>query len=415
MLADHLHRAAIGQIAGDRGPRATVVGTAHDIRREVVAAMSVEGGVQRAFAVRRELHAAHERGVGHAGEGGGFRPRLAVVLRDLNQAVVSADRQQAGATWRLGHGRDIAEFRGALVQPQHITRGDRAAHGQAVAIDVAREVGADRGPRVAAIGALEQIVRRHVQRTAGVPRRHDRRAPVPAVPLAVLRIRLDALGLAGTRVVAHHAAVLRLGVGDVVVEGIGHVVETIATGHAIPVGIGRTKGVARAARTAPRLIVLEAAVHVVERRGVVHRDGVELRADDVLHVVPAAAAIVRDVHAAVVTEHDVFAIFRIDPERVRVTVHAATTGEVGPRLAAVVRLLRARIQAIHMLGVGGIATHLAVVPRGAVAPVHQLPRAAGIVATIEAVGGRLRVHRGIHRAGTRAAHGEANAADLTGG
>ena len=415
MLANHLHRATVGEVTGHRRPRATEVGAAHDVWLEVVAAMTVEGGVQRAFAVRGELHAAHERGVGHAGKAGGLGPRLAVVLRDLNEPVVGADGQQAGAARRLGHGGDVAELGRAFVQTEHITRRHGAPHRQAVAINVTREVGADRGPRVAAVGALEQVVRRHVHRASGVLRRYDRRTPVPAMPLAILRIRLDALGLSAARVVAHHAAVLRLGVRDVVVERIGHVVEAVAACHAIPVGVGRTEGVAGATRAGPRLIVLQSAVHVVERRGVVDGDGVELRADDVFHVVPAAAAIVRNVYATVVAQHDVFAVFGIDPEGVCITVHATTAGEADPRFATVVRLLRARIQTIHVFGVGGIAAHLAVVPRRAVAAVHQLPRAAGVIAAIEAVGGRLRVHRGIHRAGARAAHRETDAADLTSG
>ena len=230
--------------------------------------------------------------------------------------------------------------------------------------------------------------------------------------LAIFRIRLDALRLSGARIVAHHTTVLRFSIRDVVIERIRHVVKAVATGHAIPIGVRRTEGVARAAGAAPRLVILQAAVHVVEWLRVVHRDRVELRADDVLHVVPRAAAIVGDVHAAVVTEHDVLAIFRVDPKRVCVAVHATAGGESDPGLAAVVRFLRIRIQAIHMLGVGRIAAHLAVIPRRAIAGVHQLPRAAGVVAAIQAVGGRLRVHRGVYRAWAGAAHRKADAADL---
>ena len=146
VFADHLHGAAAGKVSGDRRPRAAEVGAAHDVRLEIVAAMPVERGVERALVVRRELHAAHECGVGYAGERRGFRPRLAVVLRDLNQAVVGADGQQAGAARRLGHRRDVAELRSAFVQTEHVAQRDGTAHRQAVAIDTAGEIGADRGP-----------------------------------------------------------------------------------------------------------------------------------------------------------------------------------------------------------------------------------------------------------------------------
>src|SRR6185503_15083054 len=116
------------------------------------------------------------------------------------------------------------------------------------------EVGADLFPAVAAIVALEQELRGHVDELRIVLRREDRRAPVEAESLARLRLRTNVLRLAGARVVAHDAALLRFGVHEVVIERIGHGVETVAAGHAEPIGVRRTEAVARAARTAPRLI-----------------------------------------------------------------------------------------------------------------------------------------------------------------
>ena len=156
------------------------------------------------------------------------------------------------------------------------------------------------------------------------------------MPFAILRIWLDALRLSGARIVAHHPTVLRFRIRDVMVERIRHVVKAVAARHAIPFRIRRTVGVARATRAAPRLVVLQTAVHVVERLRIIDGNRVELRADDVLDVVPSTPAIVRDIDTAVVTEHDVLAIFGIDPERVRVPVHSAAGGESDPRLAAVV-------------------------------------------------------------------------------
>ena len=415
MFTDHLYRPTVGKVAADRGPRRTEVGAAHDIRFEVIAPVSVERSVQRARVVPRELHPTHEGGVRHTREGGRLGPRRPVVARDLNESIIGTDCQQPRPDRRFGDRGDVAELGRPLVQPQDVLCRNRTAHRQHVPIDVAREIGADRDPRVATIGTLEQMVGRDIHRASRMPRRNDRCAPVPAMPLAVFRIWLNALRLPRARVVAHDTAVLRLGIRNVVIERIRHVVESVTTGHPVPVGIGRTEGVACAARTTPRLIVLQSAVHVVERRGVVHGDRVKLRPDNVLDVVPRAATIIRNVHAAIVAEHDMFTVFRIDPERVGIAVHTTTAGEGRPGFAAVEGLLRVGVEAEDVLRIGGITANLTVVPRSAVAAVHELPRGAGVVAAIEAVGRRFRMHGGIHGVGARTAHGEANASDLTGG
>ena len=108
--------------------------------------------------------------------------------------------------------------------------------------------------------------------------------------------------LAGARVVANDAARLRFGVDDLVIERIGHGVEAVAAGHAEPVGVARPECIARATRTAPRLIVLQSAVHVVERLRVVDRDRVELSGDDALDVIPRASGVPRHVQPAVAAE-----------------------------------------------------------------------------------------------------------------
>ena len=134
----------------------------------------------------------------------------------------------------------------------------------------------------------------------------------------------------------------------------------------------RAECVARSARTAPRLIVLQTAVHVVERQRVVDRDRVELSGDDALVVIPGASGVPRHVQAAVAAEDHLLSVVGIDPERVVIGVDAVARRERLKRLAAVARLARIGVERDDVLGIGRIANHLAVVPRGAVLIVDQL-------------------------------------------
>ena len=148
MLADDLHRPQRRQVARDARPRATVVGALEHIRLHVVTAVPVERGVHRTFGVLRELHTTHVRRVRHARETRDATPSAPIVLRDGNHAVVGTNREHTSATRRLAHRTDVAERCRAFVQAKRITRRYHTAHGQLIAIQVAREIGADRLPSV---------------------------------------------------------------------------------------------------------------------------------------------------------------------------------------------------------------------------------------------------------------------------
>ena len=77
----------------------------------------------------------------------------------------------------------------------------------------------------------------------------------------------------------------------------------------------------RPRRTAERVVVLESAVHVVERRRVVDVDVVVLRERQVLEERPRRAAIERAIQPAVVADEKMARILRIDPDDVIVDVH----------------------------------------------------------------------------------------------
>src|SRR5437899_760000 len=89
------------------------------------------------------------------------------------------------------------------------------------------------------------------------------RPPPPASGTAPPRGRPDALLGARAKVVAAHVAVLRLGIDDGPVRGILPRVEPVAPRYLEPVGVDRPGGGSEGARPAPRVVVLQAAAHVV--------------------------------------------------------------------------------------------------------------------------------------------------------
>ena len=136
-------------------------------------------------------------------------------------------------------------------------------------------------------------------------------------------------------------------------------------------------GAAHAARAAPAAVVLQAAADDV-RLPHVGADLVELpdRAERVDEL-PGLGLVVGDVEAAVVADHHVVVIARIDPDGVMIAVREPL--HLPPGLAAVDGLEERRAALIRDVGVGRIDADLAVVHR----PIHrvrqELPRLAGIV------------------------------------
>ena len=145
-----------------------------------------------------------------------LRQALAAVLRYLDQAVVGAGVEQPFLLRRLGQGGDVAVERGRDALGDRVRAPDFAHHRQLIAVELARQVAADRFPGVAAVVAAEELVGGEVEPGVGMRADDERRVPVPAqrrLPLA--RLRLDADALAGAPIVADQDAVLGFGVDGV--------------------------------------------------------------------------------------------------------------------------------------------------------------------------------------------------------
>ena len=157
------------------------------------------------------------------------------------------------------------------------------------------------------------MVAAHVERRWVVIRDVDRSVPVEAVAvIAVRRLWLDAGVLPGALVVANEASALGLGVDDVGVGGIDAHLEAVAGHHLVPVGGCDADAVARRRRAGPRHVVLHTAVDVV---GIPHVDvdRVELPQRHLVEKVPGHAAVVAEVQATIVAEHQVVGVGRVDP------------------------------------------------------------------------------------------------------
>src|SRR4030095_7018740 len=91
-----------------------------------------------------------------------------------------------------------------------------------------------------------------------------------------------------------------------------------------------------------------------------------------VHVLPCLATIVGDIESAVVAEQDVFAVSRIDPDRMVIAVRNAWHGV--PRFSAIHAFEERRAALIRNLRIGGIDADLAVV-HPPIALVRQEPPA----------------------------------------
>ena len=118
----------------------------------------------------------------------------------------------------------------------------------------------------------------------------------------------------GPLVVADDDAVLQLGVDDVGVLRVDARDEAVAALRDEPVLVQDAVLRSRPRRPAERVVVLRAAVDVVERRRVVDVDVVELRQRQVLEEDPVRAAIERSIQSAVVADEQVIAC---SPDRSR--------------------------------------------------------------------------------------------------
>src|SRR5262249_1909308 len=130
-------------------------------------------------------------------------PHLAAVARDVDKPVVAAGPDHAGLLRRLGHGENgVVDF-----HPGVVAR-DGAAGPLLLRLVVARQVGADRLPGLAAVGTAEEHVGGVVDGVPVVRRDGDRRRPLEAVAQVfgavaggVGRVDADVAGLARAVVV----------------------------------------------------------------------------------------------------------------------------------------------------------------------------------------------------------------------
>ena len=211
---------------------------------------------------------------------------------------------------------------------------------------------------------------------------HHRRVPVVTqrrlLDLFAWAYRCSAIG-----VLAIVETELIAGV-DGIVARVDRDMHTIATADAAPVFAERP---ARARRTLERAVVLQAAVDVV-RLSHIHIDRVELTDRLSIELQPAGAAVIADIHSAVVAIEHTAWIFTINPPSMVVDMHVRVI-HAGEGLAAIGRGDQRHAQHIEAIGVVGRHAQLAkVVAVGEGhftqwALVRALPVGAGIVGSVD--------------------------------
>ena len=141
-------------------------------------------------------------------------------------------------------------------------------------------------------------------------------------------------------------------------------------------------GPLRPRRAAERAVVLRAAVDVVDRRGVVDFDVVELRDRQVAEELPQSPAVPRLVQSAVAALEQVIGVVGIDPDVVVVDVLVALAD--GPeRASAVQRHLRLHARHVQLVGVLRIRMDVLVVHRLRLHVGAALPAVARVVGGVD--------------------------------
>ncbi len=266
ILGHRRHGVALRNAFADRTEVVAAVDAGIHIGAVIVGTMVVEGRIHDVHVVRGRRQARHIRIRRHALEPvGDVGPGLAV-LRHVHLAVVGAGIEHAGVLRRFDQLHDVAVGLHAVVSGDGDLLAGDAHQPQVVAIGRGREIGADRRPRLAAIGGLEHHVGADINGRRIVRRHQDRRVPVPAQRrFAARRQRADRLALVADLVDARDVAVLRLGVDDARVRRIDLRFEAVAAVDLEPLIVGDAGAAARGRRPAPRVVVLQAAAHVVGR------------------------------------------------------------------------------------------------------------------------------------------------------
>ena len=270
-------RPVLRQIAADRNPGFPGVRTLHYVGLKVAVFVVLERSVNSVGVKARSREAADVCHIRNRGKLIVLGPGRTAILRDLHQSVIRACVNQAFLHWRLAQRDNIAVERSGLVFRHGIRTPDFAHHRQFVPINLPSEISTHRAPGIATIVAAEKLIGSDVDARMRMRTDEQRRIPIPAQRrLALSGLRLDEQFFRRLLVIAHQHAILRLAVNRVGIFRIHRRMEAIAPGHGVPIGIDNAMRAARARGAAPGEIVLRAAVHVIERGSVVHRDVVKL-------------------------------------------------------------------------------------------------------------------------------------------
>ena len=407
ILLHRLQVDAARQPRRDLLPAPAAISGAIDIRLIVLETVAVDGRVGFIRVEVRRLqhhHLAPPRQLARRH----VRPRLPIVLGDVNVAVVGADPEERRADggrrdrvddaapleWRrVGGGRRVEIRRHARILPRHVL--------------------ADARPVIAAVGRLEQILIAEIQRVR-IGRRKDE-GHGPRVPRRgrQVHLRRHVVGLACLHVASRHRAAEE----DVRIQGIGRGVARLAAGaRRLPVAHG-DPGEPPARPDTHGAAVLLRAGHPVRKR-VVRRDPVDLRRGLVQPRAPRrvlAEPLHRDDRALIAAENHAVAVRRIDPELMVVVTAGRSLERLAERSSAIARSVHAGVRYVHEILILRIDGDLAEVPSAApdAAVARCLaPRRTGIVGPEEAA--FLRIDDRVQPAAVRGGCGDADAADPVG-
>src|SRR6185312_10348256 len=399
-----------GEVGGDRGPGFAGVGGLEQVGLEVVVLVVFKRHVDGVGVEARGQDAADQGAVGHAGEFVVAGPVGAAVEGHLHQSIVGARPHEAFLFGRLGDVLHLAELGGGAVLGHRVGAPDAAHHRQRVAVERAGEVAADLFPGVAAVVAAEDLVGRHVEAVVVEGADEEGRVPSPAEAVfARRRLRLDGDVFVGAQVDAAGAAGLGLGVNDVGVGGIHRVVEAVAAVGDAPVGAGQAIAGVGARGASLVVVVLGAAVDVVERLGVVHRHVHVLAEREVRLPFPRGGAVPALVEAAVAADEVVIGVGGINPDDVVIDVFVGLAQLVEGG-AAVVGDGDGGVEFEDAVGVFGVGGDLSVVHGPGLDGVALLPRCAAVGRAEDAALALGRLDRGVEDARVGRRDGQADAA-----
>ena len=376
------------QVRADVRPARSRVRRAEDEGSVVTLLVVVHEHVRRARVEPVGADVVHEEPVGEIHAVLDRAPRCAAVEADVHPPVVGARPEHPLLDGGLREGGDRAEAAHGVGVPRRVL-GPRPAHDRLPeAVDVPGEVPAHGAPRVAAIVAAPDPVTREVQARRIVGTDEDRRVPVEAL-LGLVRggLRLDVDDLAGRAVVTDEVPLLPLRVDDVGVPRLGGRLVAVTEERHEPVRVGDAVGVEGARGTALGVVVLGAAVDVVEGLRVVEGDLVELRHGQVRAEAPRGAVVVGLVDAAVASHEQVLGVGGVEDQGVVVgvlrrvaeaaEVRAAVVGHVEPdvHLVDAAGLVRRGEDLLVVMGSGAPGEVVAALLPGAAA-VERTPEAA---------------------------------------